>query len=301
MALKFKEQFDPAYGSAVSLSPLVSRVTAPNGGPFTYKGTNTYLIGTETLAILDPGPIIEEHLKTIDEAVAGRPVSHIIVTHTHMDHSPSATQLANKYGAKIYAEGEHRAARDLFIGEVNPLDASSDKDFKPDLILKDGEIVEGDGWSLETVFTPGHTANHTAFSLREENTLFSGDHVMAWSTSIVAPPDGSMEEFMQSLETLMTRDEHVYYPGHGGRVENPNAFVRGLKNHRLMREAAILERLKKGDRTIREIVAVLYRDVNPKLHGAAALSVLAHLEDLVSRQQARCETVPSIKAIFMPA
>lgn len=292
--MELKQNFDPNYGTAVQLTDRVARITAPNGGPFTFHGTNTYLIGTETVAIVDPGPLIENHLEAIKKAIGDRPVSHIIVTHTHADHSPATRPLAEHYGAKLYGEGEHRPARDLFVGEINPLDASADKDFKPDVVLEDGANIEGDGWTLEALATPGHTANHLAFSLKEENILLSGDHVMAWSTSIVAPPDGSMADFMASLDKLMERDETTFFPGHGGRVEKPANFMRGLKTHRLMREASILDRLKAGDRTIEAMVKVMYKDVDPRLHGAAALSVLAHLEDLVGRGLAHCDGVPSV-------
>ncbi|MEO1189381.1 MAG: MBL fold metallo-hydrolase [Pseudomonadota bacterium] len=299
--MELKQKFDPHHGEAVPLTDRLTRITAPNSGPFTFHGTNTYLVGRDTLALVDPGPVIESHLDAIRAAVAGRPVSHVIVTHTHADHSPAAAPLASEFGAKLYGEGEHRAARDLFIGEINPLDASADRDFTPDIALSDGDMIEGDGWTLEAVATPGHTANHLAFTLKEENVLLSGDHVMAWSTSIVAPPDGSMADFMASLESLMARDESVFFPGHGERVDEPQKFMRGLKTHRLMREASILERLKAGNQTIPEMVKIMYRDVNPALHGAAALSVLAHLEDLIARGLATADGPPSISAQYGPA
>lgn len=292
--MKLKQTFDAKHGTAVVLSERVSRITAPNASPFTFHGTNTYLVGVDRLAIIDPGPMIESHVDAIVSAVGERPVSHIIVTHTHADHSPACAPLKKHFNAPTYGEGPHRAARDLYLGEVNPLDASADKDFVPDHVLADGDVIEGQGWTLQAVTTPGHTANHMAFSLREEKALFSGDHVMAWSTSIVAPPDGSMSDFMASLDKLMGRDEEVFYPGHGGRVEEPAKFMRGLKTHRLMREGGIMERLKAGDRTIPQMVAVMYRDVNPKLHGAAGLSVLAHLEDLVGRGIVQTNGAPSI-------
>lgn len=296
--MELKQNFEPRHGELVQLSKQVARITAPNGGPFTFHGTNTYLIGTESVAIIDPGPVIESHIEAIKAAVGERPVSHIIVTHTHADHSPATRILAPHYRTAIYGEGIHRAARDLSPGETNPLDASADRDFKPDVTLKNGEIIAGENWTLEAIRTPGHTANHLAFALREENVLLSGDHVMAWSTSIVAPPDGSMSDFMNSLDVLLARDEQTFFPGHGGRVENPAKFMRGLKTHRLMREASILERLKAGDRTIRDMVKVMYAGVNPVLHGAAGFSVLAHLEDLVARGLVRSEGPPTINGIY---
>jgi glyoxylase-like metal-dependent hydrolase (beta-lactamase superfamily II) len=190
--------------------------------------------------------------------------------------------------------GPHRPARALFTGEVNPLEASSDKDYAPDRELGDGDAVEGDGWTLAALATPGHMANHLAFSLVEEKALFSGDHVMAWSTTVVAPPDGSMSEFMASLDKLRGRDETVYWPGHGGPVTEPQRFVRALVHHRRQREASILNRLAAGDSTIPEIVTAIYQGLNPALVGAAGLSVFAHLEDLVARGQAATDGAPAL-------
>jgi len=296
--MELKQIFEPHHGEAIALSDQISRITAPNSGPFTFHGTNSYLVGRESVAVIDPGPLIESHIEAIIKAVGTRPVSHIIITHTHADHSPAAKVLGAHFEAPTYGEGAHRPSRDLYLGESNPLDASADKEFTPDVPVSHGEIIAGDGWTLEAVATPGHTANHLASSLKEENVLLSGDHVMAWSTSIVAPPDGSMSDFMASLDTLMARDEHVFFPGHGGRVEKPDKFLRALKAHRLMREASILERLKSGDRTIPDMVKMMYASTNPRLHGAAALSVLAHLEDLVARGLVETEGVPAINGIF---
>lgn len=301
MALDFDIAFDPAYGEAVPVAPGVARLTVPNPSAFTFHGTNSYIVGSDTLAVIDPGPINDDHLRALLAAIRGRPVSHIFVSHTHVDHSPLAAVLADETGAKVLAEGPHRASRPLRIGEINPLDASSDDDFVPDIVLKDGEVVEGDGWALRAVFTPGHTANHLAFGLEGTEILFSADHIMAWSTSIVAPPDGAMADYMASLDKLLAREDGLYLPGHGGPVTQPAAFVRGLKVHRKMRERAILERLRTGDRTIAEMVAAIYREVDPKLHGAAGLSVLAHLEDLVSRGQVTTENEASIDAVYIPA
>lgn len=300
MSLDFEIAFDPAYGEAVPVAQDVARLTVPNPSAFTFHGTNSYIVGKDTLAVIDPGPVNQEHLRALKAAIAGRPVSHIFVSHTHVDHSPLAAILAQETGAKVLAEGPHRPARPLRIGEVNPLDASSDDDFMPDIALKDGDLVEGDGWALRAVFTPGHAANHLAFALEGTGILFSADHVMAWSTSIVAPPDGAMADYMESLDKLLGRDDGLYLPGHGGPVMQPAAFVRGLKVHRKMRERAIVERLRIGDRTIAEMVAAIYRDVDPRLHGAAGLSVLAHLEDLVTRGIVTSNDEPSIDGIYLP-
>ena len=280
---EFRTEFDPCHGDLVEMVPGLSRIVADNGGPFTFHGTNTYLLGEERVAVIDPGPPDDDHLKAIIKAIGGRPVSHIIVTHTHMDHSPLALPLQKITGAPIFAEGPHRPARELNLGEINPLDASADSDFKPDHAVAHGDVIDGDGWSLTSLFTPGHTANHMAFAWNDTDYLIPGDHVMAWATSIVAPPDGSMADYMASLDVLLQQDQQIYFPGHGGRLENAHKFVRALRAHRKMREQAVLDQVRKGRETIPEMVAVIYRSIDPKLHGAAGLSVLAHLEDLVGR------------------
>jgi glyoxylase-like metal-dependent hydrolase (beta-lactamase superfamily II) len=298
MSLDFDTRFEPAYGQPVAVADGVVRVTANNPSAFTFRGTNSYLIGHDTLAVLDPGPDDDAHLDALVRAIAGRPVSHIFVSHTHRDHSPLAARLKPLTGAVTVAEGPHRSARPLRIGEVAPLDASSDTDFAPDLVVADGQAVDGDGWRMRTVLTPGHAANHAAFSLEGTGILFSADHVMAWSTSIVAPPDGAMSDYMASLDKLIERDDRIYLPGHGGPVAEPQKFVVGLKAHRQMRERAILERLAAGDNSIPDIVRAIYRDTDPRLYGAAGLSVLAHLEDLVGRSQATSDGPPAIDTIY---
>lgn len=301
MSLDFDMSFDPAYGDAVAVAPSVRRITVNNPGPFTFHGTNTYLVGRDTLAVIDPGPEDDVHLGAILRATEGRPVSHILVSHTHRDHSPLARRLKAETGAIVCAEGPHRAARPLRIGEVNPLDASADLEFTPDLALADGEAIGGDGWMLRAIHTPGHAANHACFALEGTGLLFSADHVMAWSTSIVAPPDGAMADYMASLDRLLERDDRLFLPGHGGPVTAPQTFMRGLKAHRKMRERAIVERLRQGDRTIPDMVRSIYRDTDPRLHGAAGLSVLAHLEDLIGRGAAVTSGEPSIDGEFRPA
>lgn len=300
MVLDFDLAFDPVHGEAVPVATDVRRITVNNPGPFTFHGTNTYLIGRETIAVIDPGPEDDAHLAAILRATQGRPVSHIFVSHTHRDHSPLTRRLKAETGATVLAEGPHRAARPLRIGEVNPLDASADLEFAPDLSLTDGALVEGDGWAIRAVHTPGHAANHLAFALEGTGVLFSADHVMAWSTSIVAPPDGAMADYMASLDRLLERDDRIFLPGHGGPVTAPQAFMRGLKAHRKMRERAILERLRQGDRTIPDMVRAIYRETDPRLHGAAGLSVLAHLEDLVVRGAASTSGEPSIEGEYRP-
>jgi glyoxylase-like metal-dependent hydrolase (beta-lactamase superfamily II) len=301
MALKFNTDFEPHYGQAVPAGPGVLRLTVENPSPFTFHGTNSYIVGERELAVIDPGPEDEAHLNTLLRVIDGRPVSHIFVSHTHRDHSPLAARLAAETGALICGEGPQRYSRPMRPGEVNPMQESSDTDFMPGLTMMDGDRIEGDGWTLGCVLTPGHAANHACFSLEGTGILFSADHVMGWSTSIVAPPDGSMADYMASLDKLLERDDRIYLPGHGGPVTKPAPFVRGLRTHRKMRERAILERIRAGDRTIPEMVAAIYRDTDPRLHGAAGLSVLAHIEDLVGKGAVRADGEVSLAASYAPA
>ncbi len=288
-------------GECLQVSPLVRRIVADNAGPITFTGTCSYIVGAGQVAIIDPGPDSPAHIEALLKAVQGETVSHILVTHTHRDHSPAAREIQAATGALIVGCSAHRSARPLFEGEVNSLEASSDKDYAPDRELAEGETVQGPGWTLEALPTPGHMANHLAFALPEEKALFSGDHVMAWATTVIAPPDGSMSEFMASLDKLKGREEAVYWPGHGGPVQDPQRFVRALAHHRRLREASILNRLNAGDRTIPEIVAAIYQGLNPALVNAAGLSVFAHLEDLVAKEQAVTEGLPSLSGEYRPA
>ncbi|MEM6461444.1 MAG: MBL fold metallo-hydrolase [Pseudomonadota bacterium] len=297
-SLEFDTDFNPAHGEAVTVGPQIQRITAANAGPLTFHGTNTYIVGTKSVAVIDPGPAMDSHYAALKTALEGRDVTHILVSHTHKDHSPLAAQLALETGATIVAEGRHRPARPLYVGEVNPLEESSDTEFAPDIAAEDGAVIDGDGWAMRVIHTPGHTANHAVFALEGSGIVFSADHVMAWATSIVAPPDGSMSDYMQSLDKMLARDDRSYLPGHGGAVEKPHAFVRALKAHRKMRERAVVERMEKGDRTIDQMVSVIYRDTDRRLHGAAKLSLLAHLEDLVARGVAETASEPSIDGIY---
>jgi glyoxylase-like metal-dependent hydrolase (beta-lactamase superfamily II) len=274
--------------------PGVRRILCNNPGPFTYKGTVSYILGRGRVAIVDPGPLDEAHIAALLDAVRGETVTHIFVTHTHRDHSPAAAPVKAATGAPVYAEGPHRASRALNIGEGPRLDASGDTDFMPDHALADGDVVTGDGWALEAVTTPGHTANHMAFALRGTEVLLSGDHVMAWSTPVVAPPDGAMSDYMASLEKLAQRPEAIYLPGHGGMVRDAPRFVQHYIRHRRARETSILQRLGKGEADIPSIVQSIYIGLDPRLTKAAGLSVLAHLEDLVSRGEVITDGMPAI-------
>ncbi|OHV23788.1 MBL fold metallo-hydrolase [Rhizobium sp. RMa-01] len=294
----FDLAFEPAYGRAVPVAPGVARVTAENPGPFTFYGTNSYIVGASSVAVIDPGPEEEAHFQALMTALGGREVTHIFVSHTHRDHSPLARRLQAATGAVTVGQGPHRPARRLRDGEINPFAESSDLDFVPDIAIGDGQTLSGDGWALTSVLTPGHTANHAAFALEGRDILFSGDHVMAWSTSIVAPPDGSMADYMASLEQLIAREDRLLLPGHGGAVTEPASFLPALKAHRLKRERAVLARIRAGDHQISAMVKAIYSDTDPKLHGAAALSVLAHIENLVERGEIAADGPPSLAATY---
>lgn len=299
---RFDVAFDGAAGDLVALTPLVRRMLRPNPSPFTFRGTNTYVIGRGAVAVLDPGPEDAGGQAALLAALAGETVTHVVVTHTHRDHSPAAAALKAATGARIVGCAPHHAARALVAGETARLDAANDLDYAPDAVMGRGDALEGAGFTLRAVPTPGHTMNHLAFELVEENALFSGDHVMAWSTSIVAPPDGSMAAYMASLEALRGRADAIYWPGHGGPVREPQRYVRALLGHRRQREAAILARLGEAPRRIAELVALNYAGLDPRLTGAAALSTFAHVEDLLARGLVACDGAPTLEATFrLPA
>ncbi|MGL4494758.1 MAG: MBL fold metallo-hydrolase [Beijerinckiaceae bacterium] len=292
---QFNKTFNAAPGEAVALSPLVRRVLANNTGPFTFRGTCSYIIGRGQVAILDPGPEDVAHVDALQNAVRGETVTHILVSHTHRDHSPAARALSEATGAPIVGCAPYFPKS----GVAEPgLDASHDREHAPAHIMRTGDVIAGPGWTLEALETPGHAANHLCFAMHEEKALFSADHVMAWSTSIVAPPDGSMGDYMRSLDLLRGRDDTIYWPGHGGPVLEPQRFVRGLAAHRRQRETAILKRLAEGDRTIQQMVPVMYAGVPQALHGAAALSVLSHLDDLMQRHLVRSDSGPVLTAQY---
>lgn len=290
--LSFDTDFAAEPGTLVPVSALVRRMVAPNPGPFTFTGTCCYVVGHGDVAVIDPGPDLPDHLDALAHALAGERVTHVVATHTHRDHSPGATLLARRLGVPLVGCGPHRPSRPLGAGGPDTAGGSGDRSYRPDRELADGDAIEGPGWTLRALATPGHTANHLAFALPEEAALFSGDHVMAWNTTIVAPPDGSMTDFMASLERLRGRDEAVYWPGHGGPVRDPGRMVRALIGHRRQREASIVKRLAAGDRTAAAMVETIYAGLAPALRGAAALSVFAHLENLVARRLAETDGAP---------
>ena len=267
---------DAPYATLDQLEPGIARVLAHNPSAFTYYGTQTYLVGTNQLALIDPGPDLAEHLDALEEAIGGRPVVAIMCTHTHRDHSPAARPLAERTGAPVIG------CAPLALETVGPrADAAFDGDYAADRVLGDGETVDVDGDSIVAVATPGHTSNHLCFAYR--GALFSGDHVMGWSTTVVVPPDGDMAAYMTSLDKLRKRDDRVYYPAHGPAVENPAQYVRHLMGHRMQREKQILRLVGEMPRDIPDIVVNAYPGLDPRLVTAAGGSVYAHLLDLERR------------------
>jgi glyoxylase-like metal-dependent hydrolase (beta-lactamase superfamily II) len=269
---------DAPTGIAIAVDPLVTRVLAPNPSPFTYTGTQTYLVGATDVAVIDPGPDDPQHIAALLAAIGGRTVTAILCTHTHRDHSPAAPAVQAATGAPI------TGCAPLAIEDLGPrADASFDTTYAPDRVLGDGETVSGQGWTLEAVATPGHTSNHLCFALPESGVLFTGDHVMGWSTTVVAPPDGDMAAYMASLDRLMARKDRIYFPAHGDPIERPHRFVRGLIGHRKQREGQILRLLRQEVGAIPAMVERMYVGLDPRLTGAAGRSVLAHLIDLQAR------------------
>lgn len=266
-------------GACERLEPLVRRVLAPNPSPFTYTGTQTYLVGgDEGVAVIDPGPDLSEHLAALAACIGETPVAAILCTHTHRDHSPAAQPLAEATGAPVIGCGP------LAIEDTGPrADASFDFAYAPDRVLADGESVIGPGWTLTALATPGHTSNHLCFALEDSGALFTGDHVMGWSTTVVVPPDGDMADYMASLDKLYAREDRVYYPAHGPAIENPRQLVRGMIGHRRQRERQILRLLGESPRSVAELVPLMYAGLDERLRPAAAQSVLAHLVDLERR------------------
>ena len=300
-AIPFDRSLDAKTNTLVQVSPLVRRIIAGNGGPFTFTGTCSYIVGHRDVTIIDPGPPDAMHRDALLSALGGATLKHILVTHTHRDHSPGAAALKAATGAAIMGCAPYRSPNTAVSPETQMTDASHDRHFVPDAILTEGATIEGPDYRLTTVATPGHTSNHLAFALAQEDALFSGDHVMAWSTTMVAPPDGSMRAYMASLEKLQARSEIVYWPGHGGPVRNPVRFVRALAHHRRQREHSILNRLKAGDQSIDMIVRNVYEGLAPALRGAAAVSVLAHLEDMIERGLVHVDDEAGSSARYRPA
>ncbi|MEL7486258.1 MAG: MBL fold metallo-hydrolase [Pseudomonadota bacterium] len=296
--IPFVKTFDFAYGEATALSPLVTRVIANNPGPFTYTGSGTYIIGADGdgAAVVDPGPYDLAHRDAVIDAAGGR-ISHILITHTHHDHCGGARALAEKCGAPIYGFGPHPRPKDPTLQD-HALEEGGDLSFAPDHTLANGDMLRGDGWTLSAIHTPGHISNHLCFALEEEKALFTGDHIMGWATTVVIPPSGHMGDYLSSLDTLLARDDAVYYPTHGAPIENPQRFSRAVRTHRLIRDGQIIDQLKQGRTRIKDIVAVMYAEVDKKLHGAAAMNVLAHLIRLEEAGSVTADGAASLDATF---
>ena len=298
MSIPFVGQFEFEYGKAERVSPLIRRVVARNPGSFTYTGTGVYIIGHGNVAVIDPGPEIPEHFEAIKQALEGETITHVLVTHSHMDHSPLSHPLAKWAGCKVYAKGPAIPTD----SEVR-MEAGDDLSFKPDVIISDDWTCEGDGWTIEAIETPGHTSNHMCYALKEENALFSGDHIMGWSTSVVSPPDGNMGDYMRSLEKVRIRNFNTIYPSHGAPVtDNPTAFIQAYMDHRKGRESKILNAIDAGNKSVIDIVRTVYTDVDKKLHPAACHSVLSHLIDLHDRDIIQTiDGPPTITAEYISA
>lgn len=295
MPIAYRHEAPVEYGIAKTVSPLLRRIVAHNPGPFTYYGTGTYVIGRGNVAIVDPGPDLPEHVDALLAALPGETITHQLITHTHNDHSPAARLLKERTGARTHGFGPHGEGRYERGADV---EAGADLRFVPDVKLRDGDVIEGDGWSVQSVHTPGHCSNHLCFALREERALLSGDHVMGWSTTIVSPPDGDMAHYKQSLARLLERDDAVYFPTHGAPIPDPKPFVRAILEHREQRESQVIANIAKGVDTIAAMVPLMYEGLPVFMHGAAARSVFAHVIELCDRGILRCEAEPSLSARY---
>jgi len=298
MSIPFVKNFEFEYGTRAQLSPLIQRVIANNPGPFTYTGTGVYIIGNDNVAVIDPGPDLAEHRAALDKALEGRVVSHVLMTHHHIDHSPLAIPLARDHGCDVYGFGLQ--IRPPEGGEVR-LEAGDDLSFKPDVEIRCGDVIQGDGWTIDAIHTPGHTSNHMCYVLREENTLFSGDHIMGWSTSVVSPPDGHMGDYLDSLERIKARHFDKIWPTHGPCIEAVDDFVQAYIDHRLNRETQIITALKSGQSGIMDIVEKLYVDIDKRLYPAAAHSVLSHLIHMRETGRVTAHDKDGLRTAYYPA
>jgi len=277
--IQFRREFSFEYGRLERVAPGIRRIVARNPGPFTFRGTGTYVVGDGEVAVIDPGPDLDEHVAALVAGLAGEQITHILITHTHRDHSPAAAAVKAASGATTWGFGPHAGGR-----RGDPaVEEGGDWDFAPDVRVRDGDSIAGKGWRFEAVHTPGHTSNHLCFALPESGVLFSGDHVMGWSTSVIAPPDGDMSAYMASLDKLLGRRDAVYWPTHGPAIPEPQDHVRAFIAHRREREAGILECLDAGAERVEAIVDKLYLGLEPGLRRAAGRSVHAHLLDLAAR------------------
>ncbi len=296
--LKFKTDMQFAYGVPTAMAPGVERLVAGNASALTFKGTNTYLVGTRTLAVIDPGPTDAEHLSAILKAAGKRPITHILVTHAHRDHVDGLGALQAATGAKTYGFG--RGALPSAKG-AEPEDSEYvNHAYVPDVHVEGGAQVKGEDWELHALHTPGHAPDHLCFALQGRGVVFSGDHVMAWNTSVVAPPEGRMADYLRSLELLLARDNEMLLPGHGGRILESRRIVKAYLLHRRWREQAILEAVRNGTNTIRKLLPLIYRDLPKEVVGAATLSLRAHIEHLIERGLITCDDAANVDCVAVP-
>lgn len=292
--IPYRREFSFEYGRLEPVAPGIRRIVAHNPGPFTFKGTGTYVVGEGEVAVIDPGPDLPEHIDALLAGLAGERITHILITHTHRDHSPAAQAVKAATGAPTYGFGPHAGGR---RGEAR-IEEGGDWEFTPDVVVRDGDAITGANWRFEAVHTPGHTSNHLCFALADSGVLFSGDHVMGWSTSVIAPPDGDMAAYMASLDKLLPRPDTVYWPTHGPAITDPKRHVRAFIAHRREREAGVIECLKTGAATVEAMVDRLYIGLNPGLRRAAGRSVLAHLIDLIDRDIVASDGPATVEAHF---
>lgn len=322
-AIAFNKEFTPTYRQVDELSPLIRRVVAENPNPFTFTGTGVYLIGRGDVAVIDPGPTLSEHLDAVVSALGpDEQITRVLVTHTHSDHTAGVPLLVERTGATTYGFGPHGP-----VPDHDPLDNVSfdeyftpeekeafdkqwadtpdelkregpDQDFRPDVVVADGDLIEGAGWTMDVVHTPGHTSNHVCFGLQEEKVLFTGDHVMGWATSVISPPDGDLFDYLNSLRKLLGRDDERYWPTHGPAIDDPKTYVQSFLDHRLSREHQIVAALEEGPSTIKAIVPGMYEDVDKRLWRAAANSVYSHLLALHRDGRATADPQPSLTATW---
>ncbi len=295
MSIPFQSDDPFEYGQIQTVTPMIRRLVARNPGAFTFHGTGTFIIGHGQVAVIDPGPDLTEHVDALLAALAGETITHLLVTHTHRDHSPACRALQAASGAPTYGFGRHGSGR---YEQGVQVEEGGDMEFVPDRQVRHGDIIEGQGWRFECVYTPGHTSNHVCYRWPGERTLFSGDHVMAWSTSIISPPDGDMRRYLASLELLLEGDDLVYRPTHGPCVRDPKPFVQAYIDHRNKRLEQILECLGDGLRSIADMVPLMYRELPTAMYPAAARSVLASLIYLYEDERVGCAQEPGIDAEF---
>jgi glyoxylase-like metal-dependent hydrolase (beta-lactamase superfamily II) len=293
-AIPFVREMEFSYGDVQQVSPLIRRVVTNNPGPFTFLGTGVYIIGQGDVAIIDPGPDMPDQQEMLKRAIGSDRLTHILLTHGHADHSPAAAPLARATGAKIYANPTPTKH-----GPAGPkVEADEDDSFRFDVALKDGDVLRGANWTLQALFTPGHTSNHCAFALKEENALFTGDHIMGWSTTVISPPDGNMESYFASLDKVRAGNFGTLWPTHGPPIRDPAPFVDAYKAHRLSREDQILAQIRAGHRTIGAMIPIMYADVDARLHPAAAHSVLAHTIRLVGAGVLKTDGEPTLASEY---